>query len=86
MGGPLSKSVEKQCVFTAFRQMLFKIIMFYSYSEISQSSMSDQVAEEGWPPMGDQDHSERPDQHKWTPTNSEMYAKPLRFIVLLAHT
>ncbi len=81
----LGKSVKKHSVFIAFQQRLLKSIVFFRYYEKSPDSVSDRVAGQGRPAMGDRGHSERPDHHQWTPTNSEMYAKPLCFTVCLRH-
>ena len=77
----LGKSVKKHSVFIAFQRRLLKTIVFCWYSEKSPDSMSDRVAGQGRPAVGHQGHSEGPDHHQWTPTNSEMYAKPLCFTV-----
>ena len=68
-----------------FWQRLFKIIVFYSYSEISPSSMSGPVAGEGQPAMEDRGHSERRDQYQWGPMYFEMCAKQIYFIVFWRH-
>jgi hypothetical protein len=81
----LGKSVKKHCVFITFQRRLLKTIVFCWYSEKSPDSMSDWVAGQGRPAVGHQGHSEGPDHHQWRPTNSEMYAKPLCFIVSLGH-